>query len=361
MLNIGYPEKPIVGKQAFVTRRRRFLEPICERFGRDIEGMCLKVFYGNPMTSKQELKYALWGDDPPENEPRKNTTVWAGSQVQNILWRYGIAPRVYAIFEAKYRGQRVACQLTDFCTEPYPKDIAEIYELHAKIQLIGEDYGFKAQSTKMGKKDMRGNKCIDPQLWAFDDKPYEETVKTIYNEKGKYGKIYYQNDPKLGCTGGPRQSLDRIKYMQLDKIDFKGKTVWDIGCAGGFFCRYAMDRGAKRVIGLDETKPLEAAFHAGNLLGYFNIDYQDCDLRRGVPVAEIPKADIAFFLSMNYHIEIPEGLLKNVDTVIFEDNGRASREKDKLESPWIDYYKNIEFVGRGKDHGDKACYHLRRK
>ena len=92
----------------------------------------------------------------------------------------------------------------------------------------------------------------------------------------------------------------------------------------------------------------------------FNIDYQDCDLNRGVPAGIIPKADIAFFLSMNYHVKIPQTLLELVDTVIFEDNGKESRNKDVLEAPWTTYYKNIEFVGRALDHGNKAVYILRR-
>ena len=69
--------------------------------------------------------------------------------------------------------------------------------------------------------------------------------------------------------GGPRDSERRIKELGLDQIDFKNKTVWDVGCAGGFFTRYAIDRGAKRVIGFDNEATVNAARNMANYLGYF--------------------------------------------------------------------------------------------
>jgi len=105
-------------------------------------------------------------------------------------------------------------------------------------------------------------------------------------------------------------------------------------------------------------EPLEAAFHVGNLLKYFNIDYVECDLEKGIP-NDIPRADIAFYLSMNFHIKTPESLLE-VGIVIFEDNGKESRKNDTLGEPWTKFYNNIEFVGRAEDHGAKAIYHCGR-
>ena len=358
-MKIEEPEVPILGKQAFVTRQQPLLNEIAERYGRNALTTCIKVFYGNPLEEGQHLNDALWGDNPRSaGDPRKNTTVLAGSQVQNILWRLGVCPRVYAMFEATFRDKRVACQLTDFVEGESSEDINVIYQMQKKVNELGKDYGFASQSTKMGCNDVVNGKLVDPQLWAFDKKPYKEIVEQIYYEKGKYGKIYYQNDDELGYHGGPRHSEDRIGYMQLDKIDFEGKVVWDVGCAGGFFLRYAMKRGAKIAYGLDMREPLEAAFHAGNFLGYFNIDYVEADLSRGIPT-EVPKPDIAFYLSMNYHISTPERLFE-ADTLIFEDNGKETRALDHLGEPWTKYYSNIEFVGRGKDHGDKACYILRK-
>ena len=359
---IQEPEIPVVAKQAFITRQQPLLDEVCNQYGRDSSKMCIKVFYGNPLQNGQTLKDALWGDKPlpPPSDTRKNTTVFAGSQVQNILWRHNLSPRVFAVFEAEFRGMRVACQLTEFIEGEPADDIHKVYKMWEDTQAVGKEYGFSAQTQKMGLADVIGGKNVDVQLWAFEKRPYIDTVKDIYFEKGRYGKIYYQNDNELGLTGGPRHSEDRIGYLHLDKIGFKDKIVWDIGCAGGFFCRYADKMGAKRVIGLDVKDQLEAAFHVGNLLGYFNIDYVEVDLSRGIPVSDIPKADIAFFLNMNLHIPIPQQMLELVDTVIFEDNGKETRALDTLDEPWVKYYSRIEFVGRGIDHGDKACYILKR-
>ncbi len=347
------------GKHAFITRDKGVLKEACSWYGRDPEECCIKVFYANPLLAGQVLDDALWGDNRlKESDLRKNTKLIAGTQIQNILWKHGISPRVYGVFEARLGKLRVACQLTEFVKGDATKDIQRCYSMYANVNEMGKEYGFKAWKDITNYEDIIEGKYVDPQPFAFEDKPYLEYVKEIYCEKGKYGKIYYQDEPRIGLTSAPRKSKDRIKYMALDKIDFKDKVVWDIGCAGGYFCRYAAEHGAKRVIGMDMGKPLEAAFQGSNYLRCFNIDYVECDLSRGIP-SDIPKADIAFMLSMNYHIPIPERLFE-VDTVIFEDNGKESRNDDKLGEPWIKHYKNIEFVGRANDHGSKALYTLRR-
>lgn len=354
--DLKFPEE-IVAKQAFVTRQQPLLDEVAKDYGRDPNGLCVKVFYGNPLGEKDTLEDALWGDHPiKKGDPRKNTTVMNGARVQNILWRYDKSPRVYAVFEGVYQGMRVACHLVDFVEGNHPDDIHFVYKVQKEVNDIGINYGFAAQSQKVGLLDVKNDKLVDAQMWAFDKRPYKETVQEIYFNKGRYGKIYYQNDDRLGVHGGPRKSEERIKYMQLDKIDFEGKTVWDIGCAGGFFLRYAMDRGAKRAHGFDMKDPLEAAFHVGNLLGYFNIDYHVVDLRKEIGI-EYDRPDIVFFLSMIYHVPAPQRLFE-ADTVIYEDNGKTTRQLDKLGKPWVDYFSKIEFVGRGIDHGDKAVYHL---
>ncbi len=346
------------GKHAFITRDKRLLKEVCLRYGRDIETTCIKVFYGNPLEKGQTLDDALWGDNPlSSSHLRFNSKLVEGTQIQNILWKDGISPRVYAIFEAKLGDERVACQLTEFVEGDATKEITDCYKIYADINEMGKLYGFKAWKNIINKDDLINKKFVDPQPFAFEDRPYLQYTKEIYHEEGRYGKIYYQREPRIEMNNGPRQSNNRIGYMKLNKIDFKGKVVWDVGCATGFFCRYAAEHGAKRVIGLDMKKPLNAAFHVGNYLKYFNIDYVECDLKQGIPVNDIPKADIAFFLSMNLHVGNLEQL-KDIPLVIFEDNSRDRRNETDPGKPWTDWFNNVKHVGKGLDHGSKSVYQL---
>jgi hypothetical protein len=348
------------GKHAFITRDRKVLKKVCSRYGRDVEKTCIKVFYGNPLKKGQTLKDALWGDNRPTFEHlRKNVKLLEGSQIQNILWKHNISPRVYAVFEAKLGKRRVGCQLTEFVEGNATREMQDCHAMYANLNEMGKVYGFKAWKDILNHEDIINGKFVDPQPFAFEIEPYQKYTQSIYRNKGRYGKIYYQDEPAIGLTNSPRKSEDRIKYMALDSVSFGNKVVWDVGCAGGYFCRYASENGAKRVVGLDMKEPLEAAFHVGNYLNYFNIDYVECNLKGGIPI-DIPKADIAFFLSMNLHVGNLEQL-KDVPLVIFEDNSRDKRNETSPGKPWTDWFNKITFVGRGKDHGNKSCYFLENK
>ena len=49
-------------------------------------------------------------------------------------------------------------------------------------------------------------------------------------------------------------ALYGVSYeAELDKIDFRDKTVLDIGCWDGFWSFYAEQRGAKRVLATDDS------------------------------------------------------------------------------------------------------------
>ena len=53
----------------------------------------------------------------------------------------------------------------------------------------------------------------------------------------------------------PKAVCDPVMFIPLylmDRIDFRGKSVLDIGCWDGFQCFYAEAKGASRVVGLDD-------------------------------------------------------------------------------------------------------------
>ena len=48
------------------------------------------------------------------------------------------------------------------------------------------------------------------------------------------------------------------EWHELKKIlpDFQDKTVLDLGCGYGWHCKYAIDNGAKYVLGIDISKKM---------------------------------------------------------------------------------------------------------
>ena len=88
-------------------------------------------------------------------------------------------------------------------------------------------------------------------------------------------------------------------------------------------------------------KPITAAKHVANYLGFFNLDYEVIDLSNPDVLMDRQKPDICFFLSMNFHIGIPK-FLQDCQTVIFEDNDKNNSKYDNrsgLNIFWSSKYK----------------------
>lgn len=76
-----------------------------------------------------------------------------------------------------------------------------------------------------------------------------------------------------GLDGAPEWAT-----IQTLLPDLKGKNIVDLGCGYGWFCRYARDQGAARVLGLDvSVKMLEKAAQMTSGTG---IEYRREDLER---------------------------------------------------------------------------------
>ncbi len=339
-----------MAKHCFVVKEGKLVDLMSKVYGRRV---ALKIFDLEVINKIDDFYRVKWGDDPQPQEPRLNTFIWEATQIQNILNWHGLAPRVYGLETVSIADRLSPMQVIEWSDGDFG-DNDSAYDVYKKVIDIGKNFGFECDKHDVSGADVMGNQLIDLQTFTFSG-AYKETVKKIYIEDGRYGKVYYQDVPELELSGGPRRSVARVDYMALDKIDFKNKTVWDMGCAGGFFCRYAIDRGAKRVIGFDMAKTVNAARHVSNYLGYFNIDYHVTNfptLPEGVP-----ELDIMFCLSMNFHIGLP-GWLGKPKTLIFEDNGKVSRNNSMPDKEVLDLFDKCEPVGKGIDHGNKPIYHL---
>jgi 2-polyprenyl-3-methyl-5-hydroxy-6-metoxy-1,4-benzoquinol methylase len=188
----------------------------------------------------------------------------------------------------------------------------------------------------------------------------EQKVRELYSHL-KWFRRYYQDIPELGLNRSERKNAQRVIDLQLDRIDFQDKIVWDVGCAGGFFLRYAIDRGAKRAIGFDRLNIVTVVSQVNALLGYGQIELHGVDLD-DYDFSDVPDPDIVFFLSMNYHVGVPEAIQKRAQMVIFEDNGKKSRGiPGKIGRSFTDNFEHIEYIGRSSDWEPTTIYHLMKK
>ncbi len=102
------------------------------------------------------------------------------------------------------------------------------------------------------------------------------------------------------------KSWERIK----DIIDYKAKSVSDIGCYHGFFCFKIKEKGAKNVVGLDNSgEAIDIAREIAYLKGLdiwfecFNLETQE------IPGEEY---DIILFMNISHHLKDPANAFRKV-------------------------------------------------
>jgi len=91
----------------------------------------------------------------------------------------------------------------------------------------------------------------------------------------------YQPGP--GVKGG-RPCQDRL-VMMMEKVDFQGLDVLDIGCSTGWFCRAVKRLGADRVVGVEfGAAEIRDAIRFASLEGLEGIEFRRaCDALAAIP------------------------------------------------------------------------------
>jgi tRNA (mo5U34)-methyltransferase len=112
------------------------------------------------------------------------------------------------------------------------------------------------------------------------------------------------------------------KDYLFDQIDFRDKTVLDVGCWDGYFSFMAEQRGAKQVMALDDPK-----FRWGGMAGFeFLKDHfnSSVEFRKGT-VFDLPAItfDVVLCYGVLYHLTDPLAAATNCfqaskDIVVFE-------------------------------------------
>ena len=291
----------------------------------DRKNCCIKILKNieksNPFT--EDVKKKWWGFSTLS----KGSLLTEAVAIQNLYAIHNVAPRVYAVFVIVVNGEKHWAMLVEDMghIEKVDGDTENACNalINGPLKELAKIYGIKVFDDGVEYNIMQG-KYVDFQGFHFTEDHKERIKKRLIGvaNVGKWGPwMNYQDILELEIRGG-RNMEHRIKALHLDEVDFRGKTVLDVGCSEGAFCRYAIDRGAKRVMGIDlkgVTKPAAALSY---YLGYNNIDYKGYDLRYDVPT-DLGPFDITLFLSMGLHIGYPTWLnLMTRELLVFEGNGR---------------------------------------
>ena len=334
-----------------------FLErgPLCDEvkkaFGRENEKLALKIFREPFYQEKMEDFY--WGSVfCPDNH---RTRLYQATIAQNIGAWYGLAPRVYGIVVINYKGVRFLAQLTEDLGEPTEEDTPErqikIYEELA--DKLKKHHLVPPIKDIVNNNNAIGGKWFDFQGAKLEDCFEEEFKKRVVEEACFVKGTHYQTQPELGLKGF-RDSEQRVKDLRLEEIDFKDKTVLDVGCLGGFFCNYAYKRGAKRVVGVDLPEKAQIAYEISNYLKNWNIDYVPKTINRTENVEEfagIKKFDIILYLAVNWYLGFPDWLFEMMnDVLIVEKNGKEDGITDEaVEEILKSKCSKVEIIGHRND------------
>ena len=337
------------GVNSFIYRGEHLAE-IQDKFGRT--GCCLKIFK-NREKFKADPSLKWWGDSHPIKGSRLNEA----THIQNIFAYHGLAPRVYALIIVKIKDTRYWAQLTDDLGTQWGTEEEQQMIIKGKIKEIADKYNITIFDDGRETNIMQG-KYIDFQGFHLPENYEEELKQRLIGvaNVGKWGPwMNYHSVKKLGIQGG-RNNKQRIKEMKLNKIDFENKTVLDIGCSEGFFCNYAANKGAKRVIGIDLPGVVEPVQELSSYEGYYNTDYIGGDLSN---VIYSDMADIIFFFSMVQHIGMPEWLHgATAELLVFEGNGK---DRDREGFKYLtDNFTRVDEIGKTTDLFERTVLWARR-
>lgn len=333
----------------------------------------VKVFNFKKSDYWRDLSTFMWGDDPVGDEPRMNVRLLDATIIQNLCWLHGLAPRVYEIVRVRVGIDHFWGQVQDDLGGEFVASHEDAFPVYESVKKLGEQYGFKNAKDDVSREDVINGKLVDFNTFHWEDDYLDKLAKT-YTQYAKYGKKHYHDLKELGVTGAPRRNEQRVAEMCLDKVDFSGKHVVDLGCAGGWFTRYAKRRGARQVVGLDYidcvgSDPIIASYLAAfvadqhdNLYYYFDLSKPNASLldltgtgdaqigcREGQVPAEL-KWDVVLFLSMTYHVGVPDLLAScTKELCVVEDNSKNRDAKEKLDK----MFRRVELKGYTTDRGEK--------
>jgi len=280
------------------------------------------------------------------------------SLVGQYLCYRGLSPKIYdcgvvtvggieyPYFDVEYIANKKNSNDTNKIKDEVRKElnkldwITKVYE----VDLINQD-------------NYIGNKYIDFHGFEIDDDKFYRWIVGLINNNTHWGhkneagnKFAYQD---FDGVIGKRRIEDRIVSLGADKIDYRGKTVLDIGCNLGLIANYAMESGASRSVGVDLKPVIEAAdmykLHKGYKTELYYSELTDKN------ITQYGKFDIVFFLAMSYSLGIPKELAEiTEELLVYEGHDREDKEKTSTKLNAI--FKRVVFAGFTNDRGKRPTF-----
>jgi tRNA (mo5U34)-methyltransferase len=173
--------------------------------------------------------------------------------------------------------------------------------------------------------------------------------------------IFWFHSIDLGGFVTPGAKTPEIHAVEcreiLDPLDFRGRTVLDVGAWNGFYSFEAKRRGATRVVATDHyawntTRPElsggRRSFDLCNSILGLNVEAIDIDIPALTCQAVDGPFDIVLFLGVFYHLVNPiDGLARVADLARHHLVVETHCDMLDVERPAMAYYPGIEL---GRDH-----------
>lgn len=329
------------------------------------KGLCLKVLKG--MTEGREVRVGkselLYG----------KVSLLHATLIQNRFARKGLSPRVFGWAVVNGLVAQVMPYIVrtrDPAPEAHDKRVQEALGVLGELDLVN-----LAPEPDLGVNNWRGGKLVDFSHFEFRDfEGYLENLDVrARTRRGVVLDKAYQAVPPTTAVpsehadrepaeileiAGTRDNGLRVKNLQLEKIRWKGKNVLDVGCNLGAYSRYAVDAGARRVIGVDRMGDL--AFEVNNVLGYWNLDVVQTNLPGYFKKVKMPKIDYVFMMAFHSYVGGLDEALKFVFPVvktllILESHG--GEDQAECEEVLRKYFSRIDYLGFVKDPQVRHQWH----
>jgi len=132
--------------------------------------------------------------------------------------------------------------------------------------------------------------------------------QNIYDTKAFFEKYSQMGRSVKGLAGAG-------EWKTLEKMlpDFKGKRVLDLGCGFGWHCQYALEHGAKSVVGVDISEKMLAVakVKTSNKIKYICKPLEDLEFRK-------ESFDVVVSSLTFHYLESFEDIAKKVNTWLTE-------------------------------------------